>query len=199
MDQLWSALTAVGTLLSAFIIAITVIMAAKQVRLTQEQVQATNRNLEHLRRTTQLEGVMKILEQFSAPEAQASANFIRTELIGRMHDANFVASGSERLVMDTSVHKELVVVRLFERVGALIKYGLIEGSVLFDIVHPFITLTWERLEESGYLAMRRKAFGGPVWENFEYLYRATKRWVERHPSAGSELHSQGDAESITSS
>ena len=193
MDQLWSALTAIGTLLSAFIIAITVIMAAKQVRLTQAQVQATNRNLEHLRRTTQLEGVMKILEQFSAPEAQASANFIRTELVSRMHDASFVASGSERLVMDTSVHKELVVVRLFERVGALIKYGLIEGSVLFDIAHPFITLTWERLEESGYLAMRRKASGGPVWENFEYLYRATKRWVDRLPSAGLELHS-GDAD-----
>ena len=194
MDQLWSALTAVGTLLSALIIAITVIMAAKQVRLTQEQVQATNRNLEHLRRTTQLEGVMKIFEQFSAPEAQASANFIRTELVSRMHDADFVASGSERLVMDTSVHKELVVVRLFERVGALIKYGLIDGSVLFDIAHPFITLTWERLEESGYLAMRRKAFGGPVWENFEYLYRATKRWVDRLPSAGLELHSDGDAD-----
>jgi hypothetical protein len=177
MDQLWSALTAIGTLLSALVITVTVIMAARQVRLTQEQVRATNRNLEQLQRTTQLEGVMEIFRELSAPQVQESAHFIRTELFEKMKDPSFRASASKPVVTDTSVHKELVLMRLFERIGAIVKHGLIDPSVMFDVAHPVVTIMWEILDESGYFAMRQKSVGGPVWENFEYLYRAARRWL----------------------
>jgi len=126
---MWNALTAIGTLLSALVIAVTVIMAAKQVRLTQEQVRATNRNLEQLQRATQLDGVMEIFRELAAPPVAESGHFIRTQLVAKMKDPGFL------------------------------KHGLIDPSVVFGVAHPLVTTLWEIAEQSGYLEMRRKAVG----------------------------------------
>src|SRR5579864_8929032 len=167
----WEAVTAVGTLASALVIAITVMLTARQLRLTTRQ-------LDHLRRATQLEGAMAIFRDSVSPELNASQRFIADELPARLTDPEF-RSGIELVGRaDLSMHKEIALMRFFEVVGAYVKHGLLDGAIIFDVMLPRITGNWEALSEI--VAIQRKAITQALWENFEFLYDEGRRWAARH-------------------
>jgi hypothetical protein len=56
---MWEIVSAVATALTGIIILVTVVLGSHQLRVT-------NRQLEQLQRATQLEGTMKIFEDFAA-------------------------------------------------------------------------------------------------------------------------------------
>ncbi len=181
----WEALTAIGTIFTSLVILFTVLMAARQVRaqlqqvvVTGRQVDAANAELEHLERSNQLSGAMAIFAEISDPRTVESARFVTTELKQKLAEQEFRAGYSLVGIADESVHKELIVLRVFERVGAYIRHGLIDGSIIYDVAHPLIIRVWESLHDL--LAMRRREVGGPVWENCEYLYQNAKRWATEH-------------------
>jgi len=182
---MWEAITAAGSILSAVVIAVTVIYASKQVSVGHEQAKLTNDQLNHLRRSTQLEGAMKIFELMDNPEFREAVRFVVDDLDSRMRDPVFRSGAAFTEAADDAVHKENVVLRFFERVGAYVKEGLLDGTLIYTVVPTTIISTWESLADV--VAIQREAISRLKAENFEYLYDGAIRWAEAHRYAFSEL------------
>jgi hypothetical protein len=169
---MWEALTAIGTVTSAAVIAITVILAARQVRVNSGQ-------LEQLRRAAQFEAARTVLLEMSEPKFVAAFYFVINELPNRMRDPSFLREVYRVGLADENVHQELIILRAFERVGTYVKYGLLDGEVLYDTAYRTRILSmWERLAKV--IALHREMMGGFWWENFEGLYVDCKRWAADH-------------------
>jgi hypothetical protein len=167
---MWEAISGLATLGTGLAIVFTVILGIRQLRLTGEQ-------LDHLRRATQLEGAMRIFDDRNAPEFRESLHFIATELPKRMVDPTFRAEVSQIGLADDKIHKELHLLRSFERVGAYVKNGLIDGAIIYDYGLPPIVASWESLAEV--VRIHRAAHEQGLWENFEMLYREGLSWRNR--------------------
>jgi hypothetical protein len=175
---MWESLAAIGSLLSAIVIAFSVIYAAKQVRLGRDQAKLTNDQLLHLRRATQLEGAMKIFQLMDNPEFREAVRFVVHDLADRMMDPDFRASAAFPEAADDTVHKENIVLRFFERVGAYVKEGLLDGTLIYTVVPTTIISTWEHLADV--VAIQRTAISNLKADNFEYLYDGAMRWAQVH-------------------
>jgi hypothetical protein len=173
----WEALTAIGTLLSALVIAVTVIMAARQIRLT-------SRELEHLRRSNDLAGAISIFDRLEAPKFVEAYHFVVKDLKNRLKDPRYREELTDFGASD-AVHKELIVLRTMENIGGYIRYDLMDGRIIFDCVYPEIVGCWEHLTEV--VAVHRATFGTNFWENYEYLYQRAKRWAAAERAANPEF------------
>lgn len=162
----WEALTAISTAFTGLVILLTVLFAARQVKALNEQSNAMAAQLEHLRRATQLNGTLAIFDEIGAPEIAESYRFILNDFPERMKDERFRAEALQR-APDVSVHKEVLMLRHLERIGTLVKNGLVDADVLLDFMAAFIRDNWHQLRP---LALeQRKLYDPQLWENFEHL------------------------------
>lgn len=174
----WEAVAAVGSVLSATVIAITVIFASRQVKVGARQAQLTNDQLNHLRRSTQLEGAMRIFEEMDKLEFREAVRFVVHDLHTHMQNEQFRDAVAFPEAAPDGVHKENVVMRFFERVGAYVREGLLDGALIYTVVPTTILSTWEALSEV--VALQRRTISELKAENFEYLYRGTVEWSREH-------------------
>jgi glutamate/tyrosine decarboxylase-like PLP-dependent enzyme len=100
---MWEALTAIGTLASAAVIAVTVIMAARQVKLTIDQ-------LEQTRRATQFEAARSVLFELAEPKFVSAFRF---------------------MLSDDVEHQEIYMLRSLDRIGTYVKHGLVDGEIVY--------------------------------------------------------------------
>src|SRR5579863_4424098 len=113
---MWEAITAVATAATTLIILITVIVGRRQ--------------LDQLRRTTQLEGAMGIFAELDSPTIDEARLFALHELPAKVKDEQYRKECEMFALSDVRVHKELVLLRFFERIGAYVEEGLIEGEII---------------------------------------------------------------------
>ncbi|MDP9110209.1 MAG: hypothetical protein M3M96_01050, partial [Candidatus Eremiobacteraeota bacterium] len=85
---------------------------------------------------------------------------------------------------DDTVHKENLVLRAFERIGAYVRGGLLDGDLLYTVVPTVILSTWEHL--AAVVAIQRESISVLKAENFEYLYNGAKIWSREHEYAFSD-------------
>ena len=164
---MWEAVTALSTLGTGIAIVITVLLGVRQLRITGAQLEA-------LRKATQLEGTMKIFDDLFEERFLQATKFVARDLPARMLDPEFRAALPLIQHGDQS-HQELVVLRYFERVGTYVKNGLIDGTIVYDLMLVRILETWESLQEI--IRIHRAARGEGLWENFEFLYDDGIRWM----------------------
>ena len=121
---------------------------------------------------------MKIFDEMAHPEFREAVRFVVHDLLERMQDAQFRREVAFPEGADDHVHKENIVFRAFERIGAYVKEGLLDGGLLYTVVPTVILSTWEHLGEV--VAIQREAISQLKAENFEYLYEGAKRWAQEH-------------------
>ena len=97
----WEAVTALGSAATAIVIVVTVIFGRRQ--------------LDELRRATQLEGAMRIFAELDSPEVDEARRFVTYELPEKLKDAQFRKEVELTALGDPRVHKELVLLRFFDR------------------------------------------------------------------------------------
>jgi len=169
----WEAITAIATASSALVIAATVLIGYRQIRVAGDQV-------EHLRKATQLDGTLKIFEGMNSPEFRAARIFVDVELADRMKDPDFrkgVEGSWQRL--NEQEHPELVVLRFFEMVGTYARNGLIDPTLVADFCGPTVREMWKKCEQAGYFELKR--VDNPYsYENFEYLYDRAMIWFNNN-------------------
>jgi hypothetical protein len=170
----WEAVASIASLVSTIAVLAAVVVGVRQVRVGAQQV-------DHLRRTTQLEGTMKIFAQLGSPEQVAARRFVVMELPMRLREPEFRAQ-MELISMGANLeeHQELAVLRLMEMIGVYIKHGLLDEEIVFDFWIPAVTMMWQQLEELGVIAAHRETAGAEMWENFEDLYRRSARWESKN-------------------
>ena len=170
----WEAVASIASLVSTIAVLAAVVVAVRQVRVGAQQV-------DHLRRTTQLEGTMQIFAQLGSPEQVAARRFVAMELPIRLRDPEF--RGQMELVSmaaNVEEHHELAVLRLMEMIGVYIKHGLLDEEIVFDFWIPAVQMMWQQLDELGVIAAHRQMAGADMWANFEDLYRRSVRWAAKH-------------------
>ena len=166
----WNAVTAIATAVSAATIAITVIVAAGQLRLTGVQ-------LDHLRRSTQLDGTMKVFDDLHAPTYLRARRFVATDLYMKLKEPKYrreVALGLIWTKNPDEIHEELFVLRTFETIGSTVRHGLLDQDAILDVIAPSVIATWEHLREV--IELQRESVHPRMWENFEHLYRRSCDW-----------------------
>ncbi len=164
----WEAITAIGTLASAIVIAVTVIVAARQVRVTVDQ-------LEQVRKATQFEAARTVLQDLADPVFVDAYRFVYQDLERLMATPSFRRELALLGVSDDSVHKEIRIIRAFDRIGTYVRFGLVDGAIVYSTYAPRIVVSYERLAEV--LATHREIAGRHLYENFDFLYADCKRWL----------------------
>ncbi|HEV2262299.1 MAG TPA: hypothetical protein VGR69_08445 [Candidatus Rubrimentiphilum sp.] len=158
--EIVNAAAAVGTFL---VIAATAMAALVQLR--------------HLRASNQLQALLAVLSMPYEPALSESFAFVTHELPQKMNDPAFRRVLEGPLPPDRLVHKELRVCDYYERLGSMIKFGLIPEELYFDNSTP--ENSWKVLEPV--IAIMRRHRGAVVYDNFEYLVARSREWDRRHP------------------
>lgn len=171
---MWEALAAIGSILSALVIAATVIFAARQVRVTVDQ-------LEQVRKATQFEAARTVLLDLADPVFVDAYRFVANELPKMMEQPSFRRELALIGLADERVHKEIAIIRAFDRIGAYVQFGLLDGGLVYSTYGPRVVLSYERLGEV--LAIHQAMAGRPMYRNFHYLYEDCRRWLEANGGA----------------
>lgn len=156
----WEALSAIGSLGSAVIIAATAIAAIVQIR--------------HLRAATQLEGFLSLMTEVFDPELVAAGTFIERDLSAKLADERYrqeLAGGT----YDFVGHPEIRIGRFWEKVGALARRGLIDKPLFLDYNASICPRHWRQLDEVVKLVRQTNPLR---WEQFEYLAGLCERYHE---------------------
>lgn len=107
----WDAITGISSAVTTVVIAATVVVGYRQIRVAADQV-------EHLRISTQLDGPMKIFAELDTSRFRAARRFVENDLEIHMQHQQF---RDELLAsiqgLDESVHKEILVAGTFEKIG----------------------------------------------------------------------------------
>src|SRR5215472_10126994 len=143
----WEAVTAVSSAFTSVVIFLTVVYAARQVGAVTEQARATVAQIEHLRRSTQLEGMHEFFDQVIKPDFTDAYAFVLTDFRERMKDEGFRTEALSRGASRMPAHKEFVICRTFESMGTCVKFGMIEADPIYDFAGPTIIECWKNLEE----------------------------------------------------
>jgi hypothetical protein len=146
----WEALTALGTLFSAIVVAVAAVAAVAQIR--------------HLRAGNQLEAILRIYDVFHGAEMMAARRYLYNELPHVLKDdeTRRSLSGADRQV-DPRV---TLVGNFFNEVGALVVDGFLDERLIWPLV-PNAARAWQIVSP---LALEwRRQQDDPVWADFEYI------------------------------
>jgi hypothetical protein len=174
----WEALTAVSTAFTGIVIAITAIAALREVRLAADASRAAGEQLEELRRATQFEGSLEIFKELDTPYQVEARRFVQFELAERLKDAAFLDEVALVAGADEARHKELAVLRCFERIGFYESKGFVEKDVLLMVASGRVLTMWAALLPV--VEIHRRALGKRMWENFEALHGQTEVYMREH-------------------
>jgi hypothetical protein len=149
----WEALGAMGSILSACVIAVTGVFAYRQLRA--------------LRQSAQLEGFLHLQKEFYSPEMSDARDFASLELPELLKDEQFTADLATGKI-NRRRHKEILLGNFMETIGMLLHYGALDGRLFFEEYVYIAPRTWQQL--SPVVAILRKA-SPRQWEHFEYFAR----------------------------
>jgi hypothetical protein len=173
----WEAVVAISTAFTGVVILITAIAAIREVRVAAENAVATREQLEHLRKATQFDGALAVFAELDSPRQVEARHFVQYELPKRLADGEFAREVELAGFGDETKHKELDVLRCFERIGSYVSKGWVDGDTLYMVASGRLVTQWIFLEEV--VAIHRKS-GGKLWPRFEQLVRDTKAWQQRN-------------------
>jgi len=111
------------------------------------------------------------------PVLSESFQFVSHDLETRLRDPEFRRE-LEVAQVDRKIHKELLICDYYERLGSIVKNGLIPEELYFDNSTP--EQYWRLLSQV--IAIRRRVRGPVAYDNFEYLIARSRAYDRRHPN-----------------
>lgn len=174
----WEAVAAVSTAFTGLVILATALAAVREVRIAAEHSRSTRDQLEHLRKATQFEGALAVFSELDTPLQMQARHFVQFELEHRMKDEGFRKEVALIAGADELEHKELTVLRCFERIGTYVRKGWVDGDVVYMVASGRVIVTWRALETV--VAIHRNVAGPEFWQSYERLYDVCKAWMRKH-------------------
>ena len=163
----WEALTAVVSVASVVVLAAAAIAAVIQIR--------------HLRAGNQLEGFLEVSRELESPELLRARAFVELELVDRLKDDVYrqeLISGR----FDLMRHPEIRIANFWEKMGALIRHGVLDAPLFFDFFAHRCAVRWEQLRPVVELMRQRDAF---MWADFEHIADRCRRYLDLGRRGGS--------------
>jgi Domain of unknown function (DUF4760) len=139
--------------------------------------------LRHARSSNSIAALNELRETTESSEFQAAQHFVLGELSVRMQDAAFrygIAVPASRTEETRPLSSKMNTVgNFYEGMGVLVKTGLVDRELVFQIWADVVIGAWQRLAPVAAIARRR--LGDVLWENFEYLTVLSQDWLAAHP------------------
>jgi hypothetical protein len=159
----WDEISAVSAFATMLVIAPSAIAALVQ--------------LNHLRRSNQLSGLISVLELFQDAHFHELIDFTRSELPGKLADAAFRA-GLRKVPVDRRGHPELHVAEMHEEIGSYVRSGLVDENLFLQGRWYNVILYWSLLRPCIEIVRGNRPH---TFENFELLAARAIAWRARHP------------------
>jgi hypothetical protein len=162
MNPEW--ITAIGTVVTALVIAASACAALVQIR--------------HMRGGNQIAAYNECRETMDTPEFREALHFIRSHA-SELRDAALC----ERIVDDGLVEQYggvRLVANFFETMGLFARTGLIDERIACELWSATVSVTWNAL--SPVVSAARKRVDPGIWENFEYMAVLAKHYNARFPN-----------------
>ncbi|GAC1499005.1 MAG: hypothetical protein NVS1B14_02260 [Vulcanimicrobiaceae bacterium] len=161
----WEAVSAMSSLVTGIVILLTVVYAARQVRVLSAQT-------EDLHRATQFDGMLRIFDRLQAPEFLASRLYILNELPKRLNDPQFL----EELKASDAPQPWLPALTALESVGTFIHFGYLEGPPFYYNYGAIILGLWPTLTRL--IELHRIARDNPyAWKDTEEMVNDLSRYA----------------------
>jgi hypothetical protein len=168
--EVLSAAAAVGTFV---VIAATAIAAVVQ--------------LQHLRTSNQLTGLLNILGRSEDPQFSEWRQETKKVASEDLADAAFRKSIEEN-TYDRRHAPWLHLYNWYDYVGSLVKQRLVPEEAIMDVFSWLLIKDWSDGERL--IAVTRRVGGLGVWENFEYLVFRAQAWEEAHKGVAYPKHAR---------
>lgn len=162
----WEAVTAIGTVFTGLVILATVLIGWRE--------------LDQVRRSNQLDGVMRIAERMAQERYQNALRFVLNDLSKRLEEPEFRAELDTPVRNDEKLHPEIIILLEHELIGTYVKNGLISGETIYDLCGGRLLNSWRALEPMVEM-IRAKAGDRRAWSNTEWLSLSAARWLDRNP------------------
>jgi hypothetical protein len=157
----WTAVTAIGTVVSAAVVLVGGAVAVYQLR--------------EGRRAAQFDATQRMIDRTLSVDFNDALRFVINELPSRLSDPNYAKEleTTRGWDIDPERHPELIVLARLEEIGIYLRRRLVFGDAILDFNAVLILQSWERLRDVVDL-MRRSHRNPHVWGNAEYLYERAK-------------------------
>jgi hypothetical protein len=141
--------------------------------------------LRHARSSNQLEAIAVMRQELASADMTPALRFVRFELGERLKDPIFryQMGNPKRFTEENALARVYFsrVANYYEGLGALVKSGLADRSLVLDNTSLTVaTLTMWR-EMSPVIAIVRRSLDPSFCQNFEYLIVLTQDWKAAHP------------------
>jgi hypothetical protein len=147
--EAWSTIASLGTFL---VIAATAIAAIVQLR--------------HTRSSNQLAAITEMRETFESEKFGQARRFVLEQvpkLLADPVERNKLAGE----ILSPELYAIRDVANFFETVGVLVKFGIVDRTLVCDLWDGVVFNTWKQLEPV--IMIRRKVSDRGLWASFEYL------------------------------
>src|SRR5215470_5417821 len=160
--ELLTAISSIGTFI---VIAATAVAAFVQLR--------------HLSGSNSISALTEAREVLESPEFMAARRFVSHDLPELLkdpvvrHQLEFESPLPERLQRLNTVGN------FYESLGSFVRHGVIDRNIATGLWSAVIVSTWDAVAPA--LAIMRRRSGPALWDQFEYMARISKEWLDRHP------------------
>ena len=164
----WEAVSALASVTTGAVIVLTVIFAARQVRILAAQN-------EDAHRANQLDGMLRIFQLLDAPEFAAGRKYIMAELPARLEDPAYVESLGD--IREPWYH----VLVVLEEMGVFIRFGYLEGPPFYYNYSGIILGMWPTI--SRLIQLQRELKDNPyIWKDAEWMAEEAYAWARKFTS-----------------
>jgi|SRR5580700_3007334 hypothetical protein len=164
---MWETLSAIAAIATTLIIGATAIAAVHQIR--------------QLRLSTQLEGLLALHEEFHSEKIVAAREFVAKELPAKLRDKAYrdeIALGTATI----SNHREFVLADYWEKIGLLVREGVLDADLYLAIGAYRCIEAWEQLRPVIELQRVKEPL---QWEPFDHMARLSREYLEKKKPTGS--------------
>lgn len=163
--ELWNTLATFGTFM---VIAATAIAALVQLR--------------HARAGNQIAALNEIRHRAESDELRSAQHFVFTQLDEKLKDPAFRYQIRHREARTNEnqplIGKIITVSNFWESIGTLVRAGLLDRELVFEVWAGHVVDDWEKL--APVTALWRRTIGHVLVENFEYLAVKSQDWEAAH-------------------
>ncbi|HME82735.1 MAG TPA: hypothetical protein VKF82_11775 [Candidatus Eremiobacteraceae bacterium] len=133
--------------------------------------------LQHLRTSNQLTGLLNILGRSEDPQFSEWRQGTKKLASQGVQDPAFRKS-----IEDNTYNRQdapfLHLYNWYDYVGSLVKQRLIPAEAIMDVYSWVLVNDWKDGEDL--IAISRRVGGSGIWENFEYLVVLAREWLDSH-------------------
>lgn len=136
--------------------------------------------LRHMRAGNELEGLLRLERDFRDPQLQSALIYIQETLPQRLEDPLYRRQLETIGFVNPAAHPEMIVCNWLNKVGTLVKHGLVSEEPFMDIFARLIAYCWKEVAPA--VAIMRRTRGEAQYHDLEFLAARATAFLERNPS-----------------